>query len=97
MPAHPLPNALDTGAAGSLRDTLLGRIERREDLQCDGVEVSRIGLACLQVLASARLSAIAHGLGFGIINPSEAMVRMMNLAGLADALSPVAATAAAKA
>ena len=91
MPAHLLPTTLDTDAAGSLRQILLARVERGEDLHCDGVEVTRIGQACLQVLASARATALASGLGFRIDNPSDAMNRMIAIAALAGALAPVTA------
>lgn len=95
MPGHPLPTTLDTDAAGPLRQALLARIQRGEDIHCDGVEVSRIGQACLQILASARATALARGLGFRIDNPSDAMNLMIAVAALSDALAPV--TAAGKA
>ncbi|RZM17488.1 MAG: STAS domain-containing protein [Sphingomonas sp.] len=91
MPVHPLPSTLDTDAAGPLRHALLATIERGEPLHCDGAEVTRIGQACLQVLASARATAQARGLGFRIDRASDPMVRMSALARLDAALAPVAA------
>ena len=41
-----------------LRHALLGLIERGEALRLDGAEVARVGQACLQVLVSARTTAI---------------------------------------
>lgn len=93
MPAHPLPTTLDTDAAGPLRQLLLACVQRGEDIHCDGVEVTRIGQACLQVLASARNTALARGTGFRIDNPSEAMTRMIAVSALAGALAPVDAAA----
>ena len=82
MAAHPLPATLDTSAATALRDTLSASIDRGEPLHLDGNEVARIGQACLQVLASARLTAIARGVGFRLDNPSDALARMITLARL---------------
>lgn len=94
MSAHPasshlLPATLDTTAAGPLREALLARIGRGEPLHLDGSEVVRIGQACLQVLASARASAAAAGIGFRLYRPSEALHRMIQLARLDAALDPV--------
>lgn len=87
---HPLPPTLDTTAAGPLRHALLARIERGEPLHLDGAEVTRIGQACLQVLASARATAATRGLGFRLDARSDALARMVTLAGLDAALAPVA-------
>ena len=93
MPADPLPTISDTDAAGPLRQSLLARIERGEDIHCDGSGVARIGQACLQVLASTRATALARGIGFGIDDPSEAMSRMIAVSALDAALSPVTGAA----
>ncbi len=93
MLAHSLPTTLDTDAAGPLRQVLLATIQRGEDIHCDGVEVARIGQACLQVLASARSTALARNVGFRIDNPSEAMSRMIAVSALAEALAPITAPA----
>jgi chemotaxis protein CheX len=89
MPAHPLPAILDTSAAGPLRHALLARIEQSAPLHLDGAEVTRAGLACLQVLASARATAAAQGIGFRIDNASDPLTRMIALARLDVALDPV--------
>lgn len=90
MTAHPLPATLDTSAAGPLRHALLARVERAESLHLDGSEVVRIGQACLQVLASARATAVASGLGFRLDSRSDALTRMISLARLDAALDTAA-------
>ncbi len=87
---HPLPATLDTTAAGPLRHALLARIERGEPLHLDGSEVTRIGQACLQVLASARATAAARGLAFRLDPRSDALGRMVTLARLDAALDSAA-------
>jgi chemotaxis protein CheX len=81
-----LPEMLDTSAAGPLRVALLDRIDRGEPVHLDGSEVTRAGLACLQVLASARATAVEQDVDFRIDRPSEALARMIALAGLDAAL-----------
>lgn len=81
-----LPAALDTAAAGPLRSMLLDRIERGEPVLLDGGEVTRAGLACLQVLASASHMAATRGLDFRIDHGSNALIRMIGLARLDAAL-----------
>ena len=88
VPSLPLAPTLDTSAAVPLRHALLGLIERGEALRLDGAEVARVGQACLQVLVSARTTAIARGLDFRIDRPSEALDRMMIVARLDTALAP---------
>lgn len=83
-----LPATLDTSAAVPLRHDLLAQIERGESLRLDGAEVTRVGQACLQVLVSARSTAIARNLDFRIDRPSEALERMMIVARLDTALEP---------
>ncbi|MBI0475345.1 STAS domain-containing protein [Sphingomonas sp. MA1305] len=90
MPVHPLPASLDTSAAGPLRHDLIARIERGEALHLGGSEVTRVGQACLQVLAAARACAIDRGLGFRIDDASETLDRMIALARLDAALAPSA-------
>jgi len=81
-----LPEILDTSAAVPLRIALLDRIDRGEPVLLDGSEVTRAGLACLQVLASARATAAEQDVAFRLDQPSEALARMIELAGLAEAL-----------
>lgn len=90
MPAQPLPASLDTSAAGPLRHDLIACIDRGEGVRLDGSEVARVGQACLQVLAAARACAAERGVGFRIDMPSDALVRMIALAGLDAALAPSA-------
>ncbi|WP_267397444.1 MULTISPECIES: STAS domain-containing protein [unclassified Sphingomonas] len=89
MKAHQLAASLDTAAAEPLRAALLGRIESRQPLLLDGAEVMRVGMACLQVLASARASAIADRLSYDIGNASMPLREMATLAGFAAVLEPV--------
>lgn len=84
-----LPAVLDTSAAGPLRIALLARLERGEPLDLDGSDVARIGQACLQVLASARASCLAQRIGFRLDHRSDALDRMIVLAGLGPSLDPV--------
>lgn len=88
VPSLPLAPTLDTSAAVPLRHALLGLIERGEALRLDGAEVARVGQACIQVLVSARTTAIGRGLDFRIDRPSEALERMMIVARLDTALEP---------
>lgn len=88
---HLLSSVLDTGAAEPLRQALLARVDAGDDLLLDGAGVERAGLACLQVLASARASAAAAGLAFGVQKPSQDLTAMVTLAGMDDLLSPLAA------
>ncbi|AXJ95029.1 MULTISPECIES: STAS domain-containing protein [unclassified Sphingomonas] len=94
MPAHPLPATLDTSAASPLRHQLIASLDRGEAIRLDGSDVTRVGQACLQVLAAARAAAVARGLGFAIDDPSDALARMIALARLDAALAPTACPSA---
>lgn len=83
-----LPSTLDTAAAGQLRLTLKGLVERGEPLMLDGGGVDRIGQASLQVLVAARAAAGEAGLPFRIDAPSPALDEMARLAGLAILFDP---------
>jgi chemotaxis protein CheX len=87
--SYPLGASLDTAAAGPLRAALLDLVERRQPLLLDGAGVTRVGIACLQVLASARATAAADGLGYRLVDASEPLGTMATLAGLAALLDPV--------
>jgi chemotaxis protein CheX len=88
--AYPLPAILDTAAAGPLRAALLARIETGMPVLVNGSGVTRVGLACLQVLASARITAEAAALRYRMDSPSAALRDMAVLARLDVALDPVA-------
>lgn len=90
---HLLAPVLDTAAAEPLRQALLARIEAGEPLLIDGAGVDRAGLACLQVLASARATAAASGLSFAIASSSDALTAMTTLAGMEQLLAPLEADA----
>ncbi len=85
MPS-PLAPVLDTPAGGDLRQALRAAIAERQPLVIDGAGVEQIGLACLQVLAAARIAADGAGLPFRIANPSAPLLTMATLAGLVPAL-----------
>lgn len=82
-----LPATLDTSAAGPLRLALVDRIERGEPIVLNGSGVTRAGLACLQVLASARATADARGLAFRLDDCSDALAQMIALSHLDEALA----------
>lgn len=90
MTALQIPAALDTGAAEPLRAELLARLDRNEPLMLDGAEVSRAGLACMQVLASAREEAGRRGVAYSLDNASEGLRQMADLARLGFVLDPIA-------
>ncbi|MEH3107108.1 MAG: STAS domain-containing protein [Sphingomonas fennica] len=86
MPS-PLPAILDTNAGGELRRRLRAAIGEGQSLVIDGSAVEQAGLACLQVLAAARIAADAAGLDFRIAAPSDSLKAMIALAGLGPALA----------
>jgi len=82
MTPYTLDTTLDTAMAMPLRLELLSRLDARQPMMLEGADVARVGLACLQVLASARAAAIADGLPFVINSPSAALREMAALARL---------------
>ncbi len=90
MTAYLLDPVLDTAAAAPLRERLLVSLQLRRPVALDGSGVERLGLACLQVLASARAVAEGSGLGFSIADPSPAFSDMVRLSRLDAVLEPVA-------
>lgn len=82
-----LPARLDTPAAGPLAQALLDRLSAKAALHLDGGQVELIGQACLQVLLSARATALGGGLGFAFVGASPAIVEGCALAGLNDLLA----------
>lgn len=95
MTSLSLAAVLDTAAADPLRRALLAMLEASAPLALDAAAVERAGLACVQVLASARATAAADGLGFDLVDPSPALLEMLRLAGLDTLLDPLAGKAAA--
>lgn len=90
MTRHPLPTRLTTAVARPLARTLLENVGTRMPLSLDGAAVETVGQACLQVLVSARQTAIAQGLDFAIHDPSEALREGCALTGLDHLLAPAA-------
>lgn len=80
-----LPPILDTEAATPLRSALVQAIGNGEPLILDGSAVARIGMACLQVLAAAKMAAEAIGLPFWLCEPSAALAGAARMTAL-DAL-----------
>ncbi|SEN09697.1 chemotaxis protein CheX [Sphingomonas gellani] len=93
---HLLAPVLDTVAAEPLRQALLAYTEAGEAVLMDGSAVDRAGLACLQVMASARESAAASGLAFDIRSSSEGLTAMVVLAGMESLLAPLEANGTAR-
>lgn len=79
---------LDTTAAPPLAAALAERAAGGQAITLDGAAVTEIGLACLQVLASARATASARGLPFVIAGRSDALAAGCALAGMRDLLAP---------
>jgi chemotaxis protein CheX len=79
-----LPASLDGAAAGPLADLLRERLADGQPIALDGAQVDRVGLACLQVLLSARAAAIGGGMPFTIATPSETFTATIGLAGCPD-------------
>ena len=65
-----LPPALDARVAEALTQDILAL--RGQPVRLDASDVERVGGLGLQVLLSARLTWRSDGLGFALINPSEA-------------------------
>lgn len=80
----PLPGVLDTVAAESLRQALLGA--RGQPLTLDGSSSLRVGGAALQVLLSARRQWIEDGHSWTIDAPSAALRDALELMGASDLL-----------
>jgi anti-anti-sigma regulatory factor len=83
-PVLSLPARCDRDAAASLLPDLLAALAER-GAAVDGLGVRRVGLAMLQLLASARMTARAHGVPLAIVG-SVALRDAAQAAGLDDVL-----------
>jgi len=90
MPPHTLPPLLDTSAAPALHVALSNLIGHGAPIVLDGSAVESAGLACLQLLTTARLSALRQGIEFTLVDPSSALCEMASLACLDSFLDSVA-------
>lgn len=81
-----LPTKLDTAQAASLATEIKADLEQNRWVHLNGSSVEMVGLACLQILLSARLSAEKAGLPFLIENPSEALSYGARLLGIESLL-----------
>jgi chemotaxis protein CheX len=79
-----LAPVLDTAASFALRTALLHAIDAGEKVTVDGVDVERIGLACMQVLAAARTAAERAGTTLIVARASPALIDMVTVAGLGE-------------
>ncbi|GAP25216.1 chemotaxis protein CheX [Gluconobacter frateurii NBRC 101659] len=73
-----LPEVLDTAAAPDLLENLK---MLSEDILLDGREVKRLGGRCLEILLSARKTALSKGKNFNIQNISHEMEKSLVLMG----------------
>lgn len=81
-----LSDSLDMTAAGPLAGDLLQM--RGQPVAVDASQVRRIGGQCLQVLLSARMTWLADGQGFDIVNPSPEFAEGVALMGSPDLAAP---------
>jgi anti-anti-sigma regulatory factor len=77
-----LPAIMDKGSLSMLAREMAEYCDKGEALLVDGAKVSRIGLAGLQLLASAAIAAKDRSIEFRIANPSEELVGAASLSGL---------------
>ena len=77
-----MPARLDTAAAGALKDDLWTRLAADSAVLLDGRGVEQVGQACLQVLVSARATALGRDLDFRIVDASPTLVDGCGLVGL---------------
>ncbi|UMM07173.1 STAS domain-containing protein [Gluconobacter frateurii] len=73
-----LPELLETGAAFDLLEHLKAL---PEDILLDGADVKRLGGRCLEILLSARKTALARNNRFIIQNPSPELEKSLVLLG----------------
>lgn len=73
-----LPELLETGAASDLLEHLKSL---PEDIILDGKDVKRLGGRCLEILLSARKTALARNNRFVIQNPSPELEKSLVLLG----------------
>lgn len=83
-----LPATVDRSATQTLVGEIRTAIEQTQDFAVDAANVERIGQAGLQLLMSAKKSAAAASLGFGILRPSVAVREAAALTGLSAHLLP---------
>jgi ABC-type transporter Mla MlaB component len=77
-----LPAIMDKGSLSPLAREMAELCDKGAALDIDGAKVSRVGLAGLQLLASAALAAKDRSVDFRITNPSEELLGAVSLSGL---------------
>lgn len=82
MSAIILPATMDKGSLPPLAREMMALCDKGEALVIDGSKVSRVGLAGLQLLASAALTARDRAVDFRIASPSDELVGAASLSGL---------------
>ncbi|HZV57775.1 MAG TPA: STAS domain-containing protein [Sphingobium sp.] len=82
MSAIMLPAVLDKLNLSLIARELMDQCEKGEALIIDGSKVNRVGLAGLQLLASAALSAQDRSLAFQVVDASDELKGAASLSGL---------------
>jgi hypothetical protein len=81
-----LPSTGDLAALGSLRADLLGRLAEGRGVHLDARHVHEPSTALVQLVESAAVSFGARELGFGLVEPSDALCSAYEDLGLFGAL-----------
>lgn len=79
-----LPAEFSVFVASEWKDRLLTAFEQAPELHLDLSEVRDLDAAGLQVLISAREEAQQRGGHVALVNPSETVVSVLQMTGLAD-------------
>ncbi|GEM_PF-2195544 len=82
MSAIILPAMLDKLNLPLIARELKDQCDKGEDLLIDGSKVNRVGLAGLQLLASAALSAQDRAITFKVVDASDELKGAASLSGL---------------
>ncbi len=86
MSAIILPATMDKGSLPPLAREMAELCDKGETLEIDGSKVSRVGLAGLQLLASAAREARDRSVAFKLTDPSDELAGAATLGGLAAML-----------
>jgi chemotaxis protein CheX len=88
MTRFSLPARLDTPAAATLKAALEQRVGEGAELELMAADIDLVGLACLQVLASARKTASLNGRSLSLAHPSATLRDACELSGFGFLLVP---------
>ena len=81
-----LKGEFDLYRCQELYENIAACFEARTALRIDMSRVTRIDLACIQVLLAARCECVRSGLGFSLLNPTREYQHFLRLCGLEQAL-----------